>query len=218
MGTVSTITANGGTVSPGDSTAGILVDTGGLSLGLDTSSNNSVYSVVIDGPTAGTGAGHYAQLQVAGAINLTAATLNVTLGPEFTPSLGSSFTIIDNTGNQSVSGTFNGLPQGATFTVSGVTFEVIYNGGANANSVVLNEVDPSTTTLNVSPSSTTYGQSVALTANVSGSPSARNSHGLGRFFPRFDLAGHGNTHGRIGDSQHLYAAGWYQLDYSPVRR
>jgi autotransporter-associated beta strand protein len=186
VGTVNTITANGGTVSPGDSTAGILVDTGGLSLGLDTSSNNSAYSVVIDGPTAGTG---YAQLQVAGAINLTAATLKVTLGPEFTPSLGSSFTIIDNTSNQSVSGTFNGLPQGATITVGGVTFEVIYNGGANANSVVLSEVDPSTTTFDVSPSSTTYGQSVALTANVSGSPSGGTPTGSVDFFQGSTLLG-----------------------------
>ena len=182
IGTVATITATGGTVSPGDSSPGILVDSGGLTLGADASSNNSFFSVEIDGSTPGNGAGNYAQLQVAGAINLTAATLNVTLGPDFTPSLGSPFTIIDNTSNQPITGTFNGLPQGATITVNGITFAVIYNGGTTVNSVVLNEVNPSTTTLSVSPSSATYGQSVALTANVSGSPSAGTPTGSVDFF------------------------------------
>ena len=114
IGTVGSITADGATVSPGDSAAGVLIDTGSLNLGQDASSNNSAYSVVIDGSTAGTGTDHYSQTQVAGAINLTGATLNVTLGPDFTPSVPTSFTIIDNTGSLAVAGTFNGLAQGST--------------------------------------------------------------------------------------------------------
>ena len=189
LGTVNTITANGGTVSPGHSAAGILIDNGGLTLDEDASSNNSVFSVVVDGSTAGNGTGFYGQLQVGSTINLTDATLKVTLGPDFTASVGSSFTIIDNTSQQPVTGTFSGLPQGATFTVSGVTFEVIYNGGTNANSITLQEVYPSTTTLNVSPSSASYGQSVALTATVSGSPNPGTPTGSVEFLQGSNLLG-----------------------------
>ena len=84
LGTVNTITANGGTVSPGHSAAGILIDNGGLTLDEGASSNNSVFSVVVDGSTAGNGTGFYGQLQVGSTINLTDATLKVTLGPDFT--------------------------------------------------------------------------------------------------------------------------------------
>jgi trimeric autotransporter adhesin len=189
VGTVDSISAAGATVSPGNSAAGVLIDNGALSLGADASSNKSNYSLVIDGPNPGTGAHFYGQTQVGGAINLTAATLSVTLGSDFTPSVGTSYTIIENTGSHTVNGIFNGLMQGATFTVSGVTFEVIYNGGANANSVVLDEVNPSTTTLSVSDLSPTYGQSVALTANVSGSPNPGTPTGSVDFFQGTTLLG-----------------------------
>ncbi len=181
IGTVTSISSTGGTVSPGDSAAGILIDSGAATLAAQ-GSTNSVFSVVIDGSTAGNGTGNYSQLQVGGTISLSAANLNVTLGPDFKPSVGSSFTIIDNTANTPVSGTFSGLPQGATITVSGVTFEVIYNGGSNAESVVLDEVNPTTTTLSASPTSATFGQSVALTANVSGSSNTGTPTGVAEFF------------------------------------
>ena len=85
--------------------------------------------MVIDGSTPGTGNNHYSQTQAKpGPINLTAATLNITLGPDFTPSVPTSFTIVDNTGSLAVAGTFNGLKQGSTIEVSGTTFQINYNG------------------------------------------------------------------------------------------
>ena len=188
IGTVSSISSTGGTVSPGDSAAGILTDSGAATFAAQ-GTTNSVFSVVIDGSTAGTGPNHYSQLQVDGTISLSAANLNVTLGPDFTPSVGSTYTIIDNTANTPVSGTFTGLPQGATLTVSGTTFEVIYNGGSNAESVVLQEVNTTTTTLSASPTSATFGQSVALTANVTGSSNTGTPTGVAEFFQGTALLG-----------------------------
>ncbi len=168
IGTVGEITSTGGTVSPGDSAAGVLIDTGSFNLGQDASSNNSAYSVVIDGSSAGNGTGHYSQTQVAAGINLTGATLNVTLGPDFTASVPTSFTIIDNTGSLAVAGTFDGLAQGSTIEVSGTTFQINYDGGSAGKSVVLTEVFPSTTGLVASSPTSVFGESVGLTATVTG--------------------------------------------------
>ena len=44
------------------------------------------------------------------------ATLSVPLGPAYNPAVGDSFVIIKNDGSFAVSGTFNGLPQGALLT------------------------------------------------------------------------------------------------------
>ena len=182
VGTVGSITAHGGTVSPGDSAAGVLIDTGSFNLGQDASSHNSSYSVVIDGSTPGTGTDHYSQTQVAGSINLTGATLNVTLGPDFTSAVPTSFTIVDNTGSLAVAGTFNGLKQGSTIDVSGTTFQINYDGGSSGNSIVLTEVFPTATTLLASPTTAVFGQSVALTANVSGPSGDPTPSGSVEFF------------------------------------
>ncbi len=54
IGTVGSITASGGTVSPGDTGPGLFTDSGDLTLQSDASSNNSVFDVELDGSTAGT--------------------------------------------------------------------------------------------------------------------------------------------------------------------
>lgn len=70
-----------------------------------------------------------------GTSSLNGATLNV--APNFAPAPGTQFTIIDNDGAVTpVTGTFAGLPEGATFSASGATFQVTYEGG-NGNDVVL---------------------------------------------------------------------------------
>ncbi len=169
VGTVGSITTAGATLSPGDgATAGVLTDTGSLTLEQDSSSNASTYSVVIDGSTAGTGADHYSQTQVAGSITLNNPTLSVTLGPDFAPSIGTSFTIVQDSGSSPVTGTFNGLAQGSTIEVDGTTFAISYDGGANSNSIVLTELYPSTTNLSANPSTAVYGQPIDFTATVSG--------------------------------------------------
>jgi autotransporter-associated beta strand protein len=164
VGTVASITTGGATLSPGDGGSGVLVDAGSLNLGQDAGGNGSTYSVVID--ESGTDESN--QTQVAGSIALNNATLDVTLGPDFTASIPTSFTIIDNTGSSVVAGTFENLPQGSTILVSGVTFAINYAGGSNSKSVVLTEVNPSTTSVSSPTASPVFGQSVELDAMVTG--------------------------------------------------
>ena len=56
----------------------------------------------------------------AGALNLSAG---------FNPAAGTQFTIIDNDGTDAVSGTFAGLPEGASVSAGGKAFTISYKGG-----------------------------------------------------------------------------------------
>jgi hypothetical protein len=125
-GTVDSLYAWGGsTVAPGNSPGTINVVN---NLQLDIGStlqeeiqNTSAYDkiVVTNGPVA-----------------INDATLNTSLYTGYSIKAGDSFTIIDNQGSGAVTGTFQGLAQGAQFTVDGVTFSITYTGGTG-NDVVL---------------------------------------------------------------------------------
>jgi autotransporter-associated beta strand protein len=124
-GTVGNITADG-MVSPGNS-PGIL-----------TSSNvtfvaSGGFSVELTGPTAGT---DYDQLNVRGTVALGNASLTVL--PAFTTpvAIGQQFVIINNDGVDAISGTFNGLAEGATITTNNYQFTISYVGGTG-NDVAL---------------------------------------------------------------------------------
>jgi autotransporter-associated beta strand protein len=128
-GTTGALTTSG-TVSPGVSGPGI------LNTGNATFNSGSAFSVNLNGTAAGSG---YDQLNVSGTVSLAGSpTLSVNLG--FTPTVGSSFTIIRNTG--AIIGTFNGLPNGATFSVGGRIFTITYG----PNTVVLTDTPPPTNT------------------------------------------------------------------------
>jgi Secretion system C-terminal sorting domain len=95
--------------------------------------NNQTFKVNIGGTTLGT---NYDQLSSAGAITL-AGTLNVALVNGYTPTNGTSFTIIDGT---SLSGTFSttNLP-----TLSnGLSWSVNYNGSAGTVILSVSSVLP----------------------------------------------------------------------------
>jgi hypothetical protein len=51
--------------------------------------------------------------------------------------VGSGFEILANTGASPIAETFNGLPEGAIFSQGGYEFQITYQGGTGANSVVL---------------------------------------------------------------------------------
>jgi hypothetical protein len=61
-------------------------------------------------------------------INAGAQTLFADLGSG-TFTVGSFFTVIDNTSATPIAGTFSNLPDGSTFTNNGNTYEVNYEGG-----------------------------------------------------------------------------------------
>ena len=72
-----------------------------------------------------------------GGVNLDGATL--TLSGTYNPQIGDTFTIVNKTTVGPVSGTFAGLPEGATVTFNGVPMRISYVGGTG-NDVTLSVV------------------------------------------------------------------------------
>ena len=133
-------TANvAGHVAPGDVAPGTLT-TGNISFG-----NGSALDIQLFGPTLGTGAGNYDQLNVNGTVNLDSggtggAILNVNLGT-YGPAPNSTFTIVNNDSNDPINGLFQTpgnvpLNEGDTFNAGLASFRISYVGG-DGNDVVL---------------------------------------------------------------------------------
>lgn len=115
------IVNSGGSIS-GGATVGVL-NTGNLSL-----ASGSTLAVQIDSLTAGTG---YDQLSVTGSLSL-AGDLAISLN--FVPVQDSLFFLLLNDGTDAITGGFNGLAQGDTFTMAGYNWRVSYLGDAATNS------------------------------------------------------------------------------------
>jgi len=119
-----------GTLAPGLS-PGIMTINGNLNL------TNGTYQAELNGTVAGTG---YDQAVVSGTTTLSNTTLSASIG--FVPAVGNSFTIVRSA---TISGTFNGLADGSTFTVSGINVRINYNLSATGeDTVVLTVVSLST--------------------------------------------------------------------------
>jgi hypothetical protein len=100
-----------------------------------------ILDVELNGLVAGV---DYDRLTSSGSVTL-GGTLQVSLG--FTPALSNSFTILNKTGGGAITGTFNGLAEGAIFEVGGVPFQITYMGGTG-NDVVLTRVQGTGSTIN----------------------------------------------------------------------
>jgi hypothetical protein len=108
------------------------IDAAGGTLTLGT---GSTLNIDIDGTIANTS---YKQLNAAGLMNLNNAALAFT-GSSHTPLATQTFTIVDNDGADAITGTFNGLAEGATisnFLGSGLSATISYIGGSG-NDVVI---------------------------------------------------------------------------------
>jgi len=133
LGTVGDVTS-AGAVEGGDPTGTLSVGNLSLAGGSFETQINS--------------ASDYSAVDASGAVTIVPATsLVVTL--DYTPALGTSFTIIHNTSGSPVTGNFAGLPQGAVFQQGGTYLAVTYHGGTG-HDIVLTTVAPPTPT----PSST----------------------------------------------------------------
>ena len=121
--TVGNVVGYAGTITPGNGGPSILT-TGDLTI-----YSGMQYVAEIDGSTAGTG---YSQVQANGEVYLGGATLVLTGAGAGS---GSPIVLITSTGG--VEGTFAGLPQGATVTYQGVTYQISYdynpNGGTGTD-------------------------------------------------------------------------------------
>ncbi len=116
--------------SPGCMTGGDLIIAG-------------TYKAEIGGATA---CNEYDQMKVTGTVDLTGGTLSASLYNNYIPKAGESYTIIDNDGTDMVTGTFNSLPEGSTFTLGSTVLRISYKGGTG-NDVVLSVVSSPTATV-----------------------------------------------------------------------
>ncbi len=97
----------------------ITTQTGGLSLGAGE------VGFKVDGAIAGTG---YTQFRSVGPVSISNAELKLNLG-SYVAGVGTILKLVDNSGSVPVVGTFNGLPEGASYTLGDQTFIISYVGG-----------------------------------------------------------------------------------------
>jgi len=128
IGSVGAVTVTAGTISPGVSGIGRL-SVGSVSF--DSAAATLAMTLAGDVPGAG-----FDQVVVAAGGTLVLGNCTLSAALAFTPSTGQVLTIIDNQTAAAVSGTFNGLAQGATATIGGRDFTVSYVGG-DGNDVTL---------------------------------------------------------------------------------
>lgn len=134
-----------GTVTPGLSAGEI--ETGNLVL-----EPGSTYHVELDGYTIP----EYDRLDITGTVLLNSPELSVSLG--FVPAKSDEFIIINNDGMDATSGSFNGLPEGASLTIDNTQFQISYGGG-DGNDISL-------TVMNVTPSESLQITSISTVGGV----------------------------------------------------
>jgi autotransporter-associated beta strand protein len=152
VGDAANVTLTGGTLAPGElaSTLGANLPTpqlpnlytspGRLTILGDLSFDAaSTMQIDLTSAVAATG---YDQVVSSGAISLSGATLNLSLGA-FVPAGTETFTLINNTGTGAINGAFGNYAQGAAVDLAGKTFYINYMGGTG-NDVVLSATQPST--------------------------------------------------------------------------
>jgi uncharacterized repeat protein (TIGR01451 family) len=80
---------------------------------------------------------NHGKLNASGNVSLGGATLSVAWS--FISITGDAFTLINKTSSGAVTGTFNGLAEGATFVVQGRNYQITYTGG-DGNDVVITDI------------------------------------------------------------------------------
>jgi hypothetical protein len=129
-GSVGPITSGNGLLSVGDSSPGIL-NSGSLTL-----ASGDTFLAYIAGTNAGTG---YSQMSFSGG-TIALGNAHLQLNMSVVGATNAHYTLIHNPTLHVISGTFNGLAEGATVTASnGVHFAVTYHGGPTSNDVVLTQ-------------------------------------------------------------------------------
>ncbi|MDW8310379.1 MAG: hypothetical protein RMK20_13475, partial [Verrucomicrobiales bacterium] len=126
-GTVGTITAQaaGGSILPDKSFPGLLISS---NLALNA---NTTVRFKLNGPDP---TFQQDRLGVNGTVNLNNAALAVTVN--YLPTIGTTFLVLTNDGADAITGTFAGLPEGATTNVGLATMQITYAGG-DGNDVAL---------------------------------------------------------------------------------
>ena len=118
--------------------------------------SGGTFNVDINSSTAGSG---YDQLNVTGAVDLTGSSLH--LNGTRTSNGGDTIVLINNDGADAVTGTFNGLAEGALVSLNGVNYNISYHGGTG-NDVVLTDAAPTVATAASATPSPVTGTTTAL--------------------------------------------------------
>ncbi len=172
-GTVSVAAA--GFLSPGNSP-------GILNVGDTTLTAGSTFEVEITGNTPGVGG--YDQLNVTGFVVIDTGAPGVTLSslfpaPPYTPQLGDQYVIINNDDSDLVTGTFAGLPEGATINADfgGSLYSgVISYVGGDGNDVVITVITVQRTFVVNATADTDDGTCNALNCTLREAINAANAH------------------------------------------
>jgi hypothetical protein len=138
-----TLDQQGGALAPGVSS-----DTTSIAGVTTINGDYSLFSGTLEIELFGTTPGsEYDQVFANGLVDLngdelTGGILDLKLG--FAPSLGDSFTILENDDTDLITTAFSGLEEGASlrefFAGQAFTFQITYAGGSNNNDIVLNAV------------------------------------------------------------------------------
>jgi hypothetical protein len=132
-GSVTSLLTSGGTVRPGGNLTGVLSVLGTVMLNA-----SAELDIELNGNTAGSG---HDQLAAGSAVNLNSAVLHLTIESGYVPLIGKPVVIVNNQGANPVSGTFAGLPEGATIVKDAISFRISYTGGTDGgNDVTLTPV------------------------------------------------------------------------------
>ena len=163
IGSVGPVTSSGGIIAPGDDAPGILTVAG-----LDLTSGTQ-FDVDLDGNSAGTG---YGQVISTGPVDLASATLDATVFG-YTPAAGDRLALIQNNSGSGISGTFTNYPTEMGLLTLGTPpnvadFLIDYQGpNQTGDSLVLDGLSPTATTLGASSGPYTYGNMITFSVNVS---------------------------------------------------
>ncbi len=135
-GSVPTISANGGTLA----LASTLTSAGNVALARD-----ATFDEVLSGTGSSVTLGKL--VVSSGTINLQGANLRIDTENNFVPGGAQVITLISNKSGKPISGTFNSLPEGSTFTENGVTWQISYVGGASKHDVTITPYQGSSTSV-----------------------------------------------------------------------
>jgi hypothetical protein len=153
---------------------GNVVNEGGISVDPGTAlTATGSFSIQYGGSVtigvAGTSSGTFGQITANGVPALSGP-INVWFDPSYTPSVWDSVEVLHDTGSSAIGGVFDDLPEAAVVPVSGLTtsdvFTISYLGGANGNSVVVTDAEPTQISITSSAEPATYGSSITFTATV----------------------------------------------------
>ena len=125
------------------SAAATNIDVSMSSSGTLSFTNGAKFAVGLNSATS------YDTLNLVGKIDLTGVTLAFT--GAYTPGSSDSFMIVTNDAADAVTGTFTGLPEGATVSVNGVNKKITYVGGSGNDVVLYSPNNPPTVNVPASP-------------------------------------------------------------------